>query len=58
MRIELANILSTEILVKSTEKLSEQSIMLLFGAQVNTATGTFDLDVDSNGRWSVRSSKV
>ena len=52
---ELANILSTEILaeinrevIRTIYKVAEQ------GARVNTATGgTFDLDVDSNGRWSV-----
>jgi hypothetical protein len=52
---ELANILSTEILaeinrevIRTIYKVAEQ------GAAVNTATaGVFDLDVDSNGRWSV-----
>ncbi len=56
---ELANILSTEILaeinrevIRTVYKIAEQ------GAAVNTATaGIFDLDVDSNGRWSVEKFK-
>ncbi len=56
---ELANILSTEILaeinrevIRTIYKIAEQ------GAAANTATaGTFDLDVDSNGRWSVEKFK-
>ena len=56
---ELANILSTEILaeinrevIRTIYKVAES------GAQNNTATaGTFDLDVDSNGRWSVEKFK-
>ena len=56
---ELANILSTEILadinrevIRTIYKVAEA------GAQVNTATaGIFDLDVDSNGRWSVEKFK-
>jgi hypothetical protein len=56
---ELANILSTEILaeinrevIRSIYKVAEQ------GATLNTATaGEFDLDVDSNGRWSVEKFK-
>ena len=56
---ELANILSTEILaeinrevIRTIYKVAES------GAQVNTASaGTFDLDVDSNGRWSVEKFK-
>jgi hypothetical protein len=56
---ELANILSTEILaeinrevIRTIYKVAEQ------GAAVNTATaGVFDLDVDSNGRWSVEKFK-
>jgi hypothetical protein len=52
---ELANILSTEILAE----INREVIRTIYnvaetGATVNTATaGTFDLDVDSNGRWSV-----
>ncbi len=56
---ELANILSTEILaeinrevVRSIYKTAEA------GAQINTTTaGIFDLDTDSNGRWSVEKFK-
>ena len=56
---ELANILSTEILaeinrevIRTIYKVAEQ------GATINTATaGVFDLDVDSNGRWSVEKFK-
>ena len=56
---ELANILSTEILaeinrevIRTIYKVAEQ------GATLNTATqGIFDLDVDSNGRWSVEKFK-
>jgi hypothetical protein len=56
---ELANILSSEILaeinrevIRTIYKVSEQ------GAVSNTATaGVFDLDIDSNGRWSVEKFK-
>jgi hypothetical protein len=56
---ELANILSTEILaeinrevIRTIYKVAES------GAQANVATqGVFDLDVDSNGRWSVEKFK-
>ena len=56
---ELANILSTEILaeinrevIRTIYKVAEQ------GAIQNTATaGIFDLDIDSNGRWSVEKFK-
>ena len=56
---ELANILSTEILaeinrevIRTIYKTAEQ------GAVQNTATaGVFDLDIDSNGRWSVEKFK-
>jgi hypothetical protein len=56
---ELANILSTEILaeinrevIRTIYKIAEP------GAQQNVATqGVFDLDVDSNGRWSVEKFK-
>ena len=56
---ELANLLSTEILAD----INREVIRTIYnvaepGAQVNTATaGTFDLDVDSNGRWSVEKFK-
>jgi len=56
---ELANILSTEILaeinrevIRTIYKVAES------GAQDNVSTGgTFDLDIDSNGRWSVEKFK-
>ena len=56
---ELANILSSEILaeinrevIRTIYKTAEQ------GAAQNTATaGIFDLDIDSNGRWSVEKFK-
>ena len=56
---ELANILSTEILaeinrevIRTIYKIAEQ------GAVENTASaGVFDLDIDSNGRWSVEKFK-
>ena len=56
---ELANILSTEILAE----INREVIRTIYnvaetGASINTATaGTFDLDVDSNGRWSVEKFK-
>jgi len=56
---ELANILSTEILAE----INREVIRTIYkvaetGAAVNTATaGAFDLDVDSNGRWSVEKFK-
>ena len=56
---ELSNILSTEILAE----INREVIRTIYtnakaGAQVGTATaGTFDLDVDSNGRWSVEKFK-
>ena len=56
---ELANILSTEILAE----INREVIRTIYkvaepGAQQNVATaGTFDLDVDSNGRWSVEKFK-
>jgi len=56
---ELANILSTEILAE----INREVIRTIYksaetGATANVATqGTFDLDVDSNGRWSVEKFK-
>ena len=56
---ELANILSTEILAE----INREVIRTIYktaesGAAVNTATaGEFDLDIDSNGRWSVEKFK-
>jgi len=51
---ELSNILSNEILaeinrevIRTVYKISKQ------GAELTTTPGTFDLDVDANGRWSV-----
>ena len=56
---ELANILSTEIMAE----INREVIRTIYksaeaGAQLNTATaGQFDLDIDSNGRWSVEKFK-
>ena len=56
---ELANILSTEILAEINREVIRTVYKIAKpGAQANTATaGTFDLDVDSNGRWSVEKFK-
>jgi len=56
---ELANILSTEILAEINREVIRTIYKIAKpGAQANTATaGTFDLDVDSNGRWSVEKFK-
>ena len=56
---ELANILSTEILAEiNREVVRTIYTNAVAGAQNNTATaGIFDLDVDSNGRWSVEKFK-
>jgi len=56
---ELSNILSTEILAE----INREVIRTIYktakpGAQIGTTTaGTFDLDTDSNGRWSVEKFK-
>ncbi len=56
---ELANILSSEILAE----INREVIRTIYkvaepGAQANVATGgQFDLDIDSNGRWSVEKFK-
>ena len=56
---ELANILSSEIL----NEINREVVRTIYvtakpGAQVDTATGgVFDMDVDSNGRWSVEKFK-
>ena len=56
---ELANILSSEILAE----INREVVRTIYshakaGAQVNTTTaGSFDLDTDSNGRWSVEKFK-
>ena len=56
---ELANILSGEILAEiNREVVRSIYISAVAGAQVNTTTaGIFDLDTDSNGRWSVEKFK-
>jgi hypothetical protein len=56
---ELSNILSTEILAEiNREVIRSLYVTAVAGAQVNTTTaGTFDLDTDSNGRWSVEKFK-
>ena len=56
---ELANILSTEILAEINREVIRSIYKVAKpGAQANTATtGRFDLDVDSNGRWSVEKFK-
>ena len=56
---ELANILSTEILAEiNREVIRTIYNVAVPGAQTNVATGgTFDLDIDSNGRWSVEKFK-
>lgn len=51
---ELANILSTEITAEMDREMMRRAyIMAPLGAAACTTPGTFDLDVDSNGRWSV-----
>jgi hypothetical protein len=56
---ELANILSTEILAEINREVIRTIYMTAEkGASQNVATaGVFDLDVDSNGRWSVEKFK-
>ena len=56
---ELANILSSEILAEINREVIRTVYMTAeAGAQSNVATpGSFDLDVDSNGRWSVEKFK-
>ncbi len=56
---ELANILSSEILAEiNREVVRNIYVSAVKGAQVNTTTaGIFDLDTDSNGRWSVEKFK-
>ena len=56
---ELANILSTEVLAEINREVVRTVYKIAkVGAQNNTATaGIFDLDVDSNGRWSVEKFK-
>ena len=56
---ELANILSTEILAEINREvirtIYEQAVVV--AAYGTTTSGTFDLDTDSNGRWSVEKFK-
>jgi hypothetical protein len=56
---ELANILSTEVLAEINREVVRSIYKIAKpGAQNNTANaGIFDLDVDSNGRWSVEKFK-
>ena len=56
---ELANILSAEILAEiNREVVRTINITAVAGAQDNVTTaGVFDLDTDSNGRWSVEKFK-
>jgi hypothetical protein len=56
---ELSNILSQEILADiNREVVRTVYVAAKQGAEVGTATaGTFDLDVDANGRWSVEKFK-
>jgi len=56
---ELSNILSTEILAEiNREVVRSLYVTAVAGAQVNTTNaGIFDLDTDSNGRWSVEKFK-
>ena len=55
---ELANILSSEILVEiNREVVRTIYTSAVAGAQGTALDGTFDLDVDANGRWSVEKFK-
>lgn len=56
---ELANILQTEILAEiNREVIRTINLTASVGAQTGTTTaGVFDLDTDSNGRWSVEKFK-
>lgn len=56
---ELSNILSAEVLAEINRELVRTvNITAVIGAQENTTTaGVFDLDTDSNGRWSVEKFK-
>ena len=56
---ELSNILSAEILAEiNREVVRTINVTAVIGAQDNTTTaGIFDLDTDSNGRWSVEKFK-
>ena len=55
---ELANILQSEILVEINRELVRSIYTsAVTGAAGTAAAGTFDLDVDANGRWSVEKFK-
>jgi hypothetical protein len=55
---ELANILSSEILVEINREVVRTIYNTsVVGAAATAAPGTFDLDVDANGRWSVEKFK-
>ena len=56
---ELSNILSAEILAEINREIVRQiNMTAVIGAQDNVTTaGVFDLDTDSNGRWSVEKFK-
>ena len=55
---ELANILSSEILAEiNREVVRNVNIQAKTGAAATASAGTFNLDVDANGRWSVEKFK-
>ena len=55
---ELANILSSEILAEiNREVIRNVNIQAKTGAAATASAGTFNLDVDANGRWSVEKFK-
>ena len=55
---ELANILQSEILVEINRELVRTIYgTAVVGAEATASAGTFDLDVDANGRWSVEKFK-
>lgn len=55
---ELANIVSNEVVFETNRELIRTVYTVAMGGALSTAVaGTFDLDVDSNGRWSVEKFK-
>lgn len=55
---ELANILSAEILAEINREIVRTiGYVSVAGSRTTTTPGTFDMDVDSNGRWSVEKFK-
>jgi hypothetical protein len=55
---ELANILSSEILAEiNREVIRNVNLQAKTGAAATASAGTFNLDVDANGRWSVEKFK-